>query len=125
MLWLITSSVRPIFVTIEILCGLHSHNAHPSWARRVLKGSIRTILVIIITMLAIFIPSFDTIIGLMGSAMCFSICIILPVAFYLKLFGKRISMRERILDWFLIIISSILGIVGTVWICLPRHMTGA
>ena len=125
MLWLITSSVRPIFVTIEILCGLHSHNAQPSWARRVLKGSIRTILVIIITVLAIFIPSFDTIIGLMGSAMCFSICVILPVAFYLKLFGKRISMRERILDWFLIIISSILAILGTVWICLPRHMTGA
>ena len=80
---------------------------------------------IIITVLAIFIPSFDIIMGLMGSAMCFSICIILPVAFYLKLFGQRISMRERILDWFLILICSIMGIMGTVWICLPRHMTGA
>lgn len=93
--------------------------------RLLVKSLIRTTLIVVITILAIFIPNFDTIMGLMGSAMCFIICIIFPVAFYLKLFGKHISIMERMLDWFLIFVCSIMGIMGTVWVCLPRHMTGA
>jgi vesicular inhibitory amino acid transporter len=61
--------------------------------------------------------------ALMGSTFCFTICIILPLAFYLKLFGKEISLRERIFDWFLIVICSVMAIVGTVWAFLPQEIT--
>ena len=121
-------SARPIFVTIEILCGLHSHEhaSHFSvYTRRLLKGLIRTTLILVITILAVFIPGFDIIMGFMGSAMCFMICVVFPLAFYLKMFGKSINMRERMLDWFLIVVCSIMGILGTVWVCLPRDITGA
>ena len=90
-----------------------------------LKGAIRTLLIVLIIVLAIFIPNFDTIMGLLGSAMCFSICAVLPLAFYLKIFGTTISAKERVLDWFLLIVCSTMGILGTIWVCLPRHMTGA
>jgi vesicular inhibitory amino acid transporter len=76
--------------------------------------------VAIIVVMAIIFPSFDRIMALMGSALCFTICIILPLAFYLKIFGKKIDPRERILDYFLLIISSVLAVIGTVWAFLPQ-----
>ena len=123
-------NARPIFVTIETLTGLtsrthipHSYTARLSRFSRVfLKGTIRISLIIVIVFLAIVVPSFDVIMGLLGSAMCFTICIILPLAFYIKMFGHEISRKELVLDWFLIAICSVMAIVGTVWCCLPRDM---
>ena len=60
--------------------------------------------------------------ALMGSAMAFSICIILPLAFHLKLFGKELGTREKVLNWFLIVISSFMAVIGTVWVFLPKQM---
>jgi vesicular inhibitory amino acid transporter len=45
--------------------------------------------------------------------------------FYLKIFGKEVSLPERLLDYFLITICSVLAIVGTVWAFLPKSMIGA
>jgi vesicular inhibitory amino acid transporter len=72
--------------------------------------------------MAILCPSFDRIMALMGSALCFTICIILPLAFYLKIFGQEISRKERVLDWLLLVVSSALAIVGTGWALLPEDM---
>ena len=123
-------NARPIFITIETLAGLtsrshihRSYTAHLSaFSRAFLRGFIRIVLVVVFVALAVVVPSFDVIMGLLGSAMCFSICIILPLAFYLKIFGHEISKRERILDWTLILICSIMALVGTVWCFLPRRM---
>jgi solute carrier family 32 (vesicular inhibitory amino acid transporter) len=60
----------------------------------------------------------------MGSCLCFSICIVLPLTFYLKTFQSKISKRERILDWVLIIVSSILAVTGTVFAFIPREKLG-
>lgn len=79
-------------------------------------------------LLAIFFPDFDSIMALMGSALCFSICIILPVSMYLTIFsseGKEISRKERILDWFLIIVCSALALTGTVFAIIPKDKIGA
>ena len=59
--------------------------------------------------------------ALMGSAMAFSICIILPLAFHLKLFGKELGTKEKALNWFLIVSSSVMAVVGTVWVFLPKQ----
>ena len=59
--------------------------------------------------------------ALMGSAMAFSICIILPLAFHLKLFGKELGIKEKVLNWFLIVISSVMAVIGTVWVFLPKQ----
>lgn len=88
-------------------------------------ATIRVVVTACITLISILVPSFDRIMALMGSAFCFTICIVLPVSFYLKLFGDATSLRERVFAWFLIVVCSILAVVGTVFAFLPAHITGA
>jgi vesicular inhibitory amino acid transporter len=61
----------------------------------------------------------------MGSALCFTISIVLPCMFHLKIFGDRIAPAERMLNYFLIVLCSIMAIVGTVWSFLPKALIGA
>lgn len=93
--------------------------------RGICKISIRVLVIVVIVLMAIFFPNFDSIMALMGSSLCFTICIILPVAFYLKIFGDEISLKERILDWALIVSCTCMAILGTVWAFLPREKIGA
>lgn len=92
------------------------------YTRGFVKFAIRIFTVGIIILLAILIPSFDMIMALMGSAMAFSICIVLPLTFHLKLFGKEMGMKEKVLNCFLIVVCSIMAIVGTVWVFLPKQV---
>lgn len=117
-------------MTIESFIGLSQGDVtHPTGvlglpgcSRAFLKGSIRIVTIATIILLAILVPSFDTVMALLGSAMAFSICIILPLAFHLKIFGKEIGAKERFFDWFLIVICSVMAIIGTVWVFLPRDV---
>ncbi|KAF3407480.1 Vacuolar amino acid transporter 1 [Talaromyces pinophilus] len=119
-------NARPLIATAEVLCGLDSSNhssQHSSEtsgkAVTIGKALIRVFVLVLIVFIAIVFPSFDRIMALMGSLLCFTICIILPLAFYLKIFGNEISLGERIFDWFLVIVSSVMAIVGTTWAFLP------
>lgn len=126
-------NARPIVSTIEHFCGLKdtsisdspSLTGLSSATRGILKIAVRVVVIIIIVCVAIVFPAFDSIMAFMGSSLCFTICVILPLLFYLKIFGKEISMRERMLDWFLIVVCSILASIGTVWAFLPKSMIGA
>ena len=126
----IDPSARPIYNIIEKLVGIDPQEMPrasglvglPGYTRGVLKLAIRIFTVGIIVLLAIFIPSFDTIMALMGSAMVFSISIVLPLAFHLKLFGKELGIKEKLLNWFLIVIGLFMAIIGTVWVFLPKQM---
>lgn len=86
---------------------------------------VRVFVVVMIVVLAVIFPSFDRIMAFLGSFLCFTICIIFPLAFYLKIFGKEISRGERILDWALLVLSCILAAVGTIWAFLPQEMLTA
>lgn len=55
---------------------------------------------------------------------CFTICLILPCAFHLKLFGKELSKKQKALDWTLIVVSSILGTVSTAFNFVPKELVG-
>lgn len=63
--------------------------------------------------------------ALLGSGLTFSICIILPLSFYLRIFGKEVSIGERVLDYILIAISAVMAVMGTVWVFLPKELIGA
>lgn len=120
-------------VTLEILCGLNVRTVSPStglvglpgYTRGLLKFAIRIATSVVIVLIAILVPSFDTIMALCGSALVFGICIIFPLSFHLKLFGREISQMERILNWFLIVVCSIMALIGTVFVFLPKNLTGA
>ncbi|CAD6576721.1 MAG: hypothetical protein ASARMPRED_007844 [Alectoria sarmentosa] len=96
-------NLRPIHDIIEKLVGMDPQEMPQAsgllglsgYTRGFLKFAIRIFTVAIIILIAILVPSFDTIMALMGSAMAFSICIVLPLAFHLKLFGKELGGKEK------------------------------
>jgi len=49
----------------------------------------------------------------------------LPLAFYLKLFGREIAPGERILCWTVMLLSLTISVIGTVWAFLPKKLIGA
>lgn len=81
--------------------------------------------IVVILLIAIFVPSFDTIMAFSGSALTFTICIVLPLAFYLKIFGHEIGWMERVMAWLLMGVSVVIALVGTVWVFLPKQLVGA
>ncbi|KAF2728949.1 hypothetical protein EJ04DRAFT_516296 [Polyplosphaeria fusca] len=126
-------NARPIISTLEILSGLDSRslaasssfNGMSGMTRGVLKFTLRIVTIIVFVIIAIIFPSFDRIMTLLGSVACFSICIILPLAFHLKLFGKEIGRAEKVMNWVLIVVSSFMAVVSTVFAFLPKEMIGA
>ena len=126
-------NARPIVSTLEVLFGLDTRSLAMSSSidgmdgltRGALKIFLRVITIVVFVVIAIVFPSFDRIMTLLGSVACFSICIILPLMFHLKLFGKEISRREKIMNWVLIIVSTIMAIVSTAFACVPKELLGA
>ena len=120
-------SAQPIISTIEVLTGLDARavSDNPSligfsgMSRGLLRVAIRVLTMVSFVAMAILFPFFDRVMALLGSAMCFTICVILPLLFHLRIFGRDISLRERVLDYALIAVSSVLAVVGTVWVFLP------
>ena len=94
-------------------------------SRGLVKCGVRIFITLAVMSIAILCPSFDRVMALMGSAFCFTICVILPVSFHLRLFGKEISRSEFVMNWILIVTCTLLAAVGTVWAFLPRAISGA
>lgn len=94
----------------EITIGLH-----------IARSALRLAVVLTIVLLSVLCPNFDSVMGFAGSALCFTICIILPLLFYVKLFEGRLSKVERAIDWILIIVATIMAVMGTIWAVIPKE----
>ena len=122
---------RPIIATLEILLGLdaralstvsQSTTGTSGFSRGIMRIAVRTLTNVLFVVLAILVPNFDRIMGIMGSVACFTICIILPLAFHLKLFGHELSTLRWWGEITLMGVSVVLAIAGTVGACLPKEM---
>jgi vesicular inhibitory amino acid transporter len=116
-------NARPIVSTVEVLTGLLDPSrpaSEQTWAIIAGKVLVRVVTIVIFVFISIIFPAFDRIMTLLGAVCCFSICIVLPVAFHLKLFGKELTKGQKMLDWSLLIVSAIMAVVSTVFACLPR-----
>lgn len=126
-------NAQPIITTVEVLCGLRQQVVAEetpliglsSTSRGLLKALIRVVTLLIFLAIAILFPAFDSIMAFMGSALCFTICVTLPLAFYLKLFDHEITARERTLCWSVMVFSLMISVIGTVWAFLPKQLIGA
>lgn len=122
-------NARPIVSTIDVFMRLDlqavADGGRSKHTVTLLRAMVRIVVIFIFVVIAIVFPAFDSIMAFMGSSLCFTICVILPVLFYLKIFGKEISTKERILDYLLVAACSVLAIIGTVWAFLPKSMIGA
>lgn len=111
-------NARPIVSTLDILFGLDSvpwtFSKHLFWPR-VFKFAIRIFVVMCFVVMAIMFPQFDRIIAFFGSLLCVTICVILPVSFYLKIYSGKIPRYELIADYILLAIFTALAAVGTAW----------
>lgn len=125
-------NARPIITTMDVLLGVHQdHHHNPAMEPRtvvvnqIIRGLGRFFVVVVLLFISIVFPAFDSVCAFLGAALCTLISVILPISFHLKLFWKDISVRERIMSWVLLVVFSLLGIVGTVWTFLPKHVIGA
>lgn len=125
-------NARPIVSTLELFLGLDARALGEGGAthgcsgltRGIMKIVVRISCVIIFVLLAILIPEFDTIMSLLGAIACFTICLILPCAFHLKLFGNELSYGQKVLDWSIIVVSSILALISTAFNFVPKSSLG-
>ena len=125
-------NARPIIASIEIPLGLDPRKMAESGmltgrsggCRGTLKIAIRVGCTVLFVLLAIAIPSFDTIMSLLGALACFAICIILPCSFHLKLFWDELPMWHIAMDFTLISVSTVLAAVSTVFNCIPKEKLG-
>lgn len=120
-------NARPIYTTCEFYLGLSTITAPAAltWKRRAWVVAVRSAITIVFVVIAVFVPSFDRVMALLGSMACSLICIILPCSFHLKIFGKNLSFKQRLLDWSLIAFFTIGGLIGTICTFLPKHLLGA
>ena len=125
-------NARPIVSTLELFMGLdsramatsHSLTGLSGLTRGIMKVTLRILIIVVFVILAILIPQFDTIMSLLGAVACFTICIILPCAFHLKLFGSELSKGHKALDWSLIVVSSVFALVSTGFNFVPKSKLG-
>uniref|UniRef100_A0A7S2EFA4 Amino acid transporter transmembrane domain-containing protein n=1 Tax=Trieres chinensis TaxID=1514140 RepID=A0A7S2EFA4_TRICV len=75
---------------------------------------IKLVLIVLSLCVAIFIPSFSFLCSLVGLICTMIVSAIFPAAAHLKLFGPKLPLWEKILDWFFIIAGSVMAIVGTI-----------
>lgn len=98
-----------------------------SWKHRIARSSVGIVANLVQLAFAIFFPDFDSLMALLGSLFCFTVCIILPVGFYLRIFsteGKEISTMERVGCWTLLLVSAAFAITGTVFAIIPKDKFG-
>ncbi|KIH90688.1 solute carrier family 32 (vesicular inhibitory amino acid transporter) [Sporothrix brasiliensis 5110] len=125
-------NARPIITTVEILTGMHQQTVPDTQAltgrsmyfRGIVKIAIRIVTTVTFLIISIVFPAFDSIMAFMGSALCSTICVTLPILFHLKLFGHEISKADKLFQCTVLVISIIISIIGTVWSFLPKSLIG-
>ncbi|XP_047982754.1 amino acid transporter AVT1H [Salvia hispanica] len=84
-----------------------------SRTRMIIRGTVGSILLLIILVLALTVPYFEHVLSLTGSLVSVGICIIFPCAFYTRIFWRQISTRLLLLNLVLITFGATLGAFGT------------
>lgn len=73
----------------------------------------------IAVLIAIAVPNFELVAGVIGGFFGFLSAVTFPLAFHLRMFSDRVSGMHLMMDLFLIVLSVVMGISGTVWEFLP------
>ena|SRR5436305_11991043 len=122
-------SARPLTDILDDLAGLkprvvagnQNFIGMSGFSRGLVKIIIRVFTISMFVIVAIIFPAFDRIMALMGSMLCITICIILPLLFYLKLFDEEVSRKERTFHYILIGAGSAMAVVGSIWAFIPKE----
>jgi len=75
---------------------------------------VKVVLTILALIVSIYVPSFSYICALVGMICTMSVSIIFPAMAHLKMFGPRLSMWEKFLDWVFVLVGLFLAVAGTI-----------
>lgn len=90
-------------------------------SKAVARQVVKIITSFVLLAIAIFIPSFDRVMGLLGAFSVFLICAIGPLSANLALYRKTMSNSVFVMNWILLMVSVAMGVVGTIFVFLPKH----
>ncbi|EHA8589274.1 amino acid transporter AVT1H-like [Cocos nucifera] len=102
------------FAPFAIQLEHHLPSSVSSRVRMLVRGSIGSILLLVILALALTIPYFEHVLSLTGSLVSTSISVVFPCAFYLKICWPKVSKPALLLNGVLIVIGALFGVVGTI-----------
>ncbi|KAL8026659.1 hypothetical protein ABFX02_14G042800 [Erythranthe guttata] len=85
-----------------------------SRTRMIVRGTVGSILLLLILVLALSVPYFEHVLSLTGSLVSVGICIVFPCAFYTKIFWRQIGRPLLILNAVLVAFGVVMGAFGTV-----------
>lgn len=128
-------SARPIVSTLDVLLNLQHVPLYLPCSvaqlrllhisdilNRLLKVLLRVFVIAMFVFFSIVFPAFDRIIGLLGCSMCTTICVLGPIAFYLRIYGDSVSKAERMVCYLIFGVFAAVAVVGTVWCFMPPEM---
>ncbi|KAI9323413.1 transmembrane amino acid transporter protein-domain-containing protein [Dichotomocladium elegans] len=102
--------------SVEAWCKFHT------WRKHFVTGTIRVITSLLIIIVATLFPGFDRVVSLLGALFSFGISAIFPLLCYRRLFAGSISLWESVLNNSILVISTIMAILGTIWTFLPNNL---
>lgn len=85
-----------------------------SRTKMIIRGTIGSILLLLILVLALTVPFFEYVLGLTGSLVTVAIVLVFPSFFYIKIFWNKISKPVLALNVFLIAVGFLLAVSGTI-----------
>lgn len=103
---------RPL-VTAADKIGINKYHKGKPYCSIPRKLLNRAVISIVYLASALLITSFGKVMSLLGSAICFTVCITLPVLFYLNVYKNEIGSTQRILLYAMVSISVLCTIIGS------------
>ncbi|CAL0326687.1 unnamed protein product [Lupinus luteus] len=88
-------------------------NNEPTRMRKIWIYISRAIVVVVLAILASFVPEFGVFASFVGSTICAVISFVLPATFHLKLLGSSLSIWEKSLDCFVLLCGLFFAVYGT------------
>lgn len=82
------------------------------WLEFILRAILRIIMIVVVTVIAVMVPSFGNIMSLLGAFSNCALILIFPIAFYYKLTGLRNKPWYELIFGF---VAMALGVVGLIF----------
>jgi amino acid permease len=76
---------------------------------------IRTLLVLLSMLLAMYIPNFGALMSLIGAATVAATIFMMPAGFYVKMYWTRVSLFEKIICFAIVILGTAAAVIGCVF----------
>eukprot|EP00249_Psilotum_nudum_P010497 c22575_g1_i1 orf=364-1605(+) len=111
----------PVHEMIErsvVISRCYQHNAiHYPRACKLVVNTFRGGTVVIIALVAVYVPGFGFFISLVGSTVCVVLAFVFPALFHLRAFSDSLCFTQKVIDLFLVVAGISFAIYGTYTTC--------